>query len=587
LEYSQRLKTREAEARRLNQRHVWIGNARLVVFIAILALGWKIGKTHTPSFYWIAGGGVVFVGLGSWHSRTVRAKNRANRAMNFYRRGLARMEDQWAGTGESGREFQVHDHLYAEDLDILGDGSLFQLLCVARTRMGRACLAAWLLAPAAPQEVEKRQAAVKELAARLDLREDLAVAGESEQIDADGQTLADWVREEGNLNYRRWWPWTLVLAALCLPCLVYGFLGLWTPFMLLIVFNAIINFQLRRRLGRMFGGLDRACKNLDTLVCLLRRMEQEQFESPRNCELQAALLTSGLRASECIARLAKLSQLVDSRRNMLVAVIDVPLLYSVQLGFALQRWKDRFGSGVAAWLDSIGQMEALASLAAYKFEHPEDPFPEFTVAGIPCFAGSGLGHPLLPACGCVRNDVFLSGEEQVLLVSGSNMSGKSTLLRVVGVNAVLAMMGAPVRACRLNLSPLTLGSSMRISDSLQKGVSHFYAEIRRIRQVVDLSSNGNVLFLFDEILQGTNSQDRRVGAEGIVRALIANASIGLATTHDLALTSLAETFPEHVRNVHFQETFEAGRLHFDYRLREGVVTTSNGLELMKSIGLKV
>jgi len=173
----------------------------------------------------------------------------------------------------------------------------------------------------------------------------------------------------------------------------------------------------------------------------------------------------------------------------------------------------------------------------------------------------------------------------VLLVSGSNMSGKSTLLRVVGTNAVLAMMGAPVRAQRLRLSPFDVGAAMRISDSLQKGVSHFYAEISRIRQVVDLSSRKQVLFLFDEILQGTNSQDRRVGAEGILRALIAHGAIGLVTTHDLALTALAEVFPDRVRNVHFQEKLESGKLDFDYRLREGVVTTSNGIELMKSIGL--
>jgi DNA mismatch repair ATPase MutS len=161
------------------------------------------------------------------------------------------------------------------------------------------------------------------------------------------------------------------------------------------------------------------------------------------------------------------------------------------------------------------------------------------------------------------------------------------LLRVAGINAVLAMMGAPVRARRLRLSPLALGAAMRISDSLQKGVSHFYAEISRIRQVVDLSTKTRVLFLFDEILQGTNSQDRRVGAEGIVRALIKNGAIGLVTTHDLALTALAEVFPECVRNVHFQEKLQSGRLHFDYQLREGVVTTSNGVELMKSIGLEV
>jgi DNA mismatch repair ATPase MutS len=243
---------------------------------------------------------------------------------------------------------------------------------------------------------------------------------------------------------------------------------------------------------------------------------------------------------------------------------------------------------VIEWLTAIGEFEALTSVGTYAFEHPHDPFPEFAAtSNPPSLNAETLGHPLLPAANCVRNDVSLGGEKQVLLVSGSNMSGKSTLLRAVGINAVLAMMGAPVRAERFVISPLALGASMRISDSLQKGVSHFYAEISRIRQVVELSGRGPLLFLFDEILQGTNSHDRRVGAEGILRTLLRNGAIGLVTTHDLALTSLEQLFPGRIANVHFQERLESGKLSFDYHLREGVVTTSNGLELMKSIGLEV
>jgi DNA mismatch repair ATPase MutS len=187
----------------------------------------------------------------------------------------------------------------------------------------------------------------------------------------------------------------------------------------------------------------------------------------------------------------------------------------------------------------------------------------------------------------VRNDAALGGRNQVLLVSGSNMSGKSTYLRVIGINAVLAMMGAPVRATRLRLSHLSVGASMRVADSLQQGISHFYAEIKRVRQAIDLSATQPSLFLLDEILQGTNSDDRRVGTQGILRTLIRNGAIGLVTTHDLALTSLEEIFPDRMTNVHFQEKFEDDKLSFDYRLRPGVVTTSNGIELMRSIGLDV
>jgi hypothetical protein len=587
VEYSRRIAARDAEAERLSGRHVWIGNARLILFIGIFALCWKIGKTGAPSLIWLVAAVFAFFLLGRWDSRTLRDRNRARRAASFYRRGLARIEDRWAGTGEDGREFQSPDHLYADDLDILGEGSLFQLLCTARTQMGKAHLASWLLAPAVPEEVAQRQVAVEELAGKLDLRENLSVSGESDRIEADSGLLAQWAKDADSVNYRRWWPFTLVLAALSIVCLVYALMrGFWTPFLFVQLVNANIAFWQRQWLARMFGGLDLACKNLESLACVIERIEQESFESPENRSLQAKLMTGGVKASECIARLAKLSQLADSRRNLMVAAFNVPLLYTVHVAFALQWWKDRFAAGVPNWIEAIGRMEALASVAAYKFEHPQDPFPDFSPNEAPCFEGEELGHPLLPASVCVRNAISLR-KHSIWLVSGSNMSGKSTFLRAVGVNAVLAMMGAPVRASRLRLSPLDLGAAIRVSDSLQKGVSHFYAEIQRIRRVVELSSGGRALFLFDEILQGTNSHDRRVGAEGILRALIRNGAIGLATTHDLALTSLAEVFPEYVYNAHFQEKFESGKLAFDYRLRDGVVRTSNGIELMKSIGLEV
>jgi DNA mismatch repair ATPase MutS len=238
-------------------------------------------------------------------------------------------------------------------------------------------------------------------------------------------------------------------------------------------------------------------------------------------------------------------------------------------------------------LRAVGEIEALLSLAAYSFEHPADPFPEF-VAGEASFAAEDLGHPLLPFASCTRNSVQIGGEIRVLLVSGSNMSGKSTLLRAIGLNTVLAMTGAPVRAAHLRLTPLQIGASIRVNDSLQEGSSRFYAEITRLRQIFDLSANTPpLLFLLDELLQGTNSKDRRMGAEGVLRALVQRGAIGLVSTHDLALTEVGAPLDRHLKNVHFQDAIEDGRMKFDYRLRDGLVTKSNGLELMRAIGLDV
>jgi DNA mismatch repair ATPase MutS len=231
-------------------------------------------------------------------------------------------------------------------------------------------------------------------------------------------------------------------------------------------------------------------------------------------------------------------------------------------------------------------LEALQSLATYSFEHPNDPFPELSV-GVACFEATALGHPLIAEAKCVRNDVSLGGETRLLLVSGSNMSGKSTLLRAIGINVVLAMAGAPVRAASLRMSRLHVGASIQVNDSLQEGRSRFYSEILRLRAVCALAEERPpVLFLLDELLDGTNSSDRLTGAAGIAHALMAAGAIGLISTHDLALTAIGNGV-DTLRNVHFEERIENGEMRFDFRLRDGVVTTRNGVALMRMVGLKV
>ena len=242
------------------------------------------------------------------------------------------------------------------------------------------------------------------------------------------------------------------------------------------------------------------------------------------------------------------------------------------------------------WAELTGEIEALLSLAAYSHEHPADPFPEFASAeeGLGFFDGEELGHPLIAAQKCVRNSVRLDAKTRVLLVSGSNMSGKSTLLRVVGINTVLAMAGAPIRGARLRLTPLRIGTRIRSTDSLQEGRSSFYTEILHIRKVFDGANDAvPLVFLFDELLEGTNSKDRRIGAEGLIQALLKRRAIGIVTTHDLALTEIAAAVGNVLRNKHFEDQVADGKMRFDYRLRDGVVEKSNALELMRLIGLEM
>jgi DNA mismatch repair ATPase MutS len=260
-------------------------------------------------------------------------------------------------------------------------------------------------------------------------------------------------------------------------------------------------------------------------------------------------------------------------------------MWGVHCSLAIEVWRARHGASVERWLAAVGQLEALSSLAGYAWEHPADPYPTLE-DGEPRFEAEALGHPLISVDRCVLNDVTLGGDRRVLMVSGSNMSGKSTLLRAVGTNAVLAQAGAPVRAVGLRLSPLAVGATLRISDSLQEGTSRFYAELVRLRDIVRIAEGPvPLLFLLDEILHGTNSHDRRLGAAAVVRGLVERGAIGLVTTHDLALSEMVDDPAVRAVNVHFEDRLEDGQMVFDYRMRPGVVRTSNALALMRTLGL--
>jgi DNA mismatch repair ATPase MutS len=262
-------------------------------------------------------------------------------------------------------------------------------------------------------------------------------------------------------------------------------------------------------------------------------------------------------------------------------------MWRTQIAWHIDQWRAAHGGSIGLWIAAVGELEALLALAAYSAENPADPFPEL-VAGPGLFEAQELGHPLLNPDLCVRNDVSLGGTVKALLVSGSNMSGKSTLLRTVGINAVLALAGAPVRAKGLRVSPLATGATLRIQDSLLAGRSRFYAEIERVRLLVEISSGDiPLLFLLDELFHGTNSHDRCLGAEALIKGLIDRGAIGLLTTHDLALAAGGERLAPRVENVHFEDRLEEGKMHFDYRMRPGIVQHSNALALMRAIGLDV
>ena len=587
-EYTARLEARRAAVAQHDQRHRTLGNLRLLVFVIAAILAWLAWWRGAISPLWLALPVALFVCLVVLHERVLRARRACERAAAHYQKALARLDGQWAGQGETGERFLDQAHPYAEDLDLFGHGSLFELLCTARTRRGEEILAEWLLAPAHPNVLRARHEALAELGPMLDLREDLAVLGEDVRSGVHPEALAAWGEVPPLLQSRRDRVIAFLIACMVVAAAVlWAMLGFRDLFFVMIAVDAIFIARVRRVVQRVVEAVEQPAHDLALLAQVLGRLERERFRAPRLVELRAALDVEGRPASARIARLNRLLELLDSRDNVVMRIVGPLLLWTEQLAFAVEAWRRISGPALRRWLGAVGEIEALCALAAYAWEHPADAYPEFA-SGAACFDGEELAHPLLDASRAVRNSVRLGADLCVLIVSGSNMSGKSTLLRTVGTNLVLAQAGAPVRARRLRLSPLALGASIRIMDSLRGGTSRFYAEITRLHQIMELTAGPlPVLFLLDELLHGTNSHDRRIGAEAIVRGLVDRGAMGLLTTHDLALAHIAEALAPRAANVHFQDYLENGRMSFDYQLHAGVVEKSNALELMRSVGLKV
>lgn len=629
-EYRRRLLVQEERESKLKAQQLWLGALRLGTVVVFLLVAWFTVFLKEGPRWTVFVPMVLFVALGVWMGRVSGRLSTARRAAELYRLGIARIEDRWVGLQEraipgdlsASVRARLQASLYANDLDIVGRGGIFDLLCRARTRMGEELLLTWLLEPAPVAEIPERQAAVEELRGRLDFRERMGVAGETAEAGVRAEALLEWAEAEDVLT-ERWMPWlagvlavvAVALAAVTIWLMGGGVLaGITTPkataaLAAVLAVEWAVRRPFQRKIEAVLDATDRALKNMKLLATLLKVMEAETFTSQRLQAVGRKLRSHEVAGSVAIGKLARLGEWRDSLDNMMVRGLNLPVMYSVQLAWAAQRWRRRHGAAVRLWLEAVAEMEALLSLAAFAYEHPEDVFPEVVAAEDggqnAMVEAEAIGHPLIAAAKCVRNSLRIGGQTRVLLITGSNMSGKSTLMRTLGVNTVLAMCGATVRARRLRLTPVRMGASLLVNDSLQEGHSRFYAEIEKLGRIcacaesraescadgeakdIGCGSGSGVMFLLDELLQGTNSKDRLVGAEGVVRALVAAGAIGMVTTHDLALAEMEGLPPGSMRRMHFQDQIVDGQMRFDFTLREGVATRSNGVELMRLIGLRV
>ncbi len=586
LHYQARLNQVQAEMEQARSKAVSAGAVAgvAVVLLAVLAFQGQWWALLLPG---------AVAAVAGWRALGDRkAGYKMWRLKHFYERAIARVQGDWVGKGVTGEGFEDASHPYSHDLNLFGEGSLFELLCIGRSGIGQRGLAKSLLEARTPEEALARQAAVRDLCERTDLREKVVLLGPFEFSESKRETFTRWLDSPLTLFPRALGPILLVtsvlLGLILLATIATG--GKAFPWELaarlaapLVLFHVGAGLVLKERVNKMIESVRALSGETQVLREGLALLETEPWKCMRLQEI--AVRARGGAAS--VRKLERLLGGLEQRNKDMFLHVSRLLMVGTQLCIAIEKWRHEHGAALRGWMDAWAEFEGLHALGCYAYENPGDTFPEF-VEGDACFEARALGHPLLARESCVRNDVELNRALRFYIISGSNMSGKSTLLRAIGQNAVLAMAGAPVRAEALRLSPLAVCASISVTDSLLNGRSKFLAEVDRLRLAIETASGETpLLFLIDEIFSGTNSSDRRVAGEAVVRTLLGRHAIGALSTHDLALTEIAEDRALAGANVHMGSRPDGGPMDFDYRLKPGVTREANALTIARMAGVPV
>ncbi|HLO82815.1 MAG TPA: hypothetical protein VK166_17740 [Chitinophagaceae bacterium] len=493
---------------------------------------------------------------------------------------------------KDGHEFYNDEHPYAGDLDIFGRASLYQYINRTNSEQGNEFMAKWLLHPASPELISKRQKAVHELSQKPEWRQELqAISSESPVTIHAETTVEHWLEEKNEFIHKRSWQLVrFIVPAFAVATVVTYTIDLisYPAFMLLLVFFFVIASSITRKVYPAYGMLNKIAKEIDTLAKSIAFIERSDMHDPLMNELKNDLGAGITTASHSIHKLNKILNRFDYRHNPLVFIpLNTLFLWDLQQMLQLEKWKENNNGKINHWFHTLAEFEALSTLGTLAFNHPHWCFPELNTIH-PEFTATGLGHPLIDPKKSVLNNYSTTGTAQISIITGSNMAGKSTFLRSVGVNMVLASMGAPVCASKLKLFPLKLMSSMRVKDNLEESTSTFYAELKKLKSIIDAVKRKEPVFiLLDEILRGTNSHDRHTGSKSLIRQLIHENASGIIATHDLELASLENEFPASIHNFHFDVQIEGPELFFDYTLKTGICQSFNAAILMKKIGIEL
>lgn len=589
--YQSRIEKYKTEIASIKKRSNWYTGIRLLSFTASVFL---LAKLLSVNIYLAIGSAAAaFSVLLLFVNLSGRLSGRRKLLEELVRINTLEINTlKWDFTDlDGGQPYLDAEHPYASDLDIFGERSLFQYLNRTSIARGRAFLADWLSHPAEPSVILNRQQAVAELSEKLDWRQEFYAGGRlSKETEQDYEALITWLSAKpmmlGNRVYR-----TLLFL---LPLLTLSSLALvswlipWNiPVQFVLIQFGLVGWNLRR-INHHHNQVSRKYELLVKYADLIRLAESEKFESQRLNALQEELRSDGRSVGQKLRSLARILVDFDRRLNMIMGVVlNGLLMWDLQCILRLEQWKKHSARELPGWFGVLGEFEALNSLAGFRFNVPSSVFPIPDPEG-PIIRAENLSHPLIPPAENIPNNLKLDEFGQFMLITGSNMAGKSTFLRTVGVNLVLAAAGAPVMAREMHFRPIDIITSMRVRDSLSSRESTFYAELKRLRKIIEVHNQGHqTLVLLDEILKGTNSRDKHFGSEMFIRQLIELNSVGLIATHDLELSKLETEFPNHIRNYCFEVQIDDQEFIYDYKLRSGVCQTMNATELMKKMGISI
>lgn len=590
--YQNRVEALQAQQKKLQQKKTVFGILRFGSIAAIIAVFYflrSLGPVWAiPAVIILL---IIFIQLVYKDLANKAAIKHLGHLVNINKDELKALDGEYFQFAD-GAAYLPKEHFYAADIDILGHASLFQFVNRTTSDMGSAQLADWLLNPANPDAILERQSAIKEIKEKMNWRQDIQAFGLETNIrHSTFQQLMNWLDEPTIFLQFKHWQWLKYFLPAVILSVVTAAISDWISMNIMYSFLlafAVIAFQINKYIAPLHEKLSKIVEEIDALSLSIDLIEKEKFNSPLSIRLQQGFLAKNEAASLKIKKLKKILDRLDIRYNIVLsAPLNLLLLWNLNQALDLEKWKKQYATDVENWFHTLGIFETLNSLAVIHFNNPGWCFP--TLHEQHFFIESAkLGHPLIHENKRVNNFIKMENRGELMLVTGSNMAGKSTYLRSIGINTVLAMAGAPVCAASFRISPVQLISSMRIADNLAESTSTFYAELKKLKTVIDeVNAEKKVFILLDEILRGTNSLDRHTGSEALIKQLIKHNAAGIIATHDLALADLQQQYPANILNYHFDVQVNQEELYFDYILKPGVCTSLNASILMKKIGIEL